>query len=238
MKSAKTADPWKRLFSLFANIMELVVADKRYAEDVADVLQVIKNDRNFAITLGRTTLSALAKDQLADWTEFYREEFGITLDIRSLEGRIPAHKAGFDRLIVVPRGMTFVKILDQMKRKMSFRNNWSDAGSFKSVRKADWDYAVWIRDRHEADEELVNRSASTLGVEKINCITLEERLLLELFCFWTMGVHLDVQGFTLCAGSHDRGCLPKVACVEGDVVIDWVMSSDNCSTHRGRQVVS
>jgi hypothetical protein len=238
MKSAKTADPWKRLFSLFANIMELVVADKRNAEEVADVLQVIKNDRNFAITLGRTTLSVLAKDQLADWAEFYHEEFGIVLDVRSLEGKIPAHKNDFDRLIVVPGGITFEKILNQLKKRMFIRNNWSNSGSFASARKADRDYAVWVRDRHEADEELVNKSASALGVEKVNCITLEERLLLESFCFWAMGVHLDVQSFTLCAGSYDRGCLPKVAYVKGDVVIDWVISSDNCSTHRGRQVVS
>ena len=55
--SAKTADMWKRLFSLFANIMEMVVADKRYAVDVADVLQVIKDKKDFAIRLGVRKLS-------------------------------------------------------------------------------------------------------------------------------------------------------------------------------------
>lgn len=235
MKSAKTADMWKRLFSLFANIMEMVVADKRSAEEVADVLQVIKNDRDFSMSLGRKHIGELAKRQIVDWIEFYRSEFGVVLEAHKLEGLVPAHKNGFDRLIVVAQGMTFVKILNQMKKRMSFCNDWSGAGEFTSVRKSDRDYAVWVRDCHEADEEL---EVSLIKTERANCITLEERLLLELFCFWKIGVHLDVQSSTICVGSYDRGCLPIVSYSDSNVVIGWVAFSDNRSCHRGRQVIS
>lgn len=197
--SAKTADMWKRLFSLFATIMELVVADKRSAEEVADVLQVIKDKKDFAERFG-LRMAYATEAQLAKWARLYNEEFGITLNVSEI--KVPEHKEGFDRLIIVAEGLTPEKIFQAMNKKMPAEENLDNLNEAESVRKADKAYAVWARDRVEADEELKNKSANDLKSEGTNCITLEERLLLEMMYFQETGEHLDVQNVTLCVGSR------------------------------------
>lgn len=57
----------------------------------------------------------------------------------------------------------------------------------------------------EADPELANKSAADLEQEGGEYITLRERLLLELQYFKETGHHLDVENWTLCAGSRYAG---------------------------------
>jgi len=74
-------------------------------------------------------------------------------------------------------------------------------------------YGIWVRDRREADEELKNLSAGDIVGKKLATMTLDERLALGLF-FATrvsLGLHVDVEKVTLCAGSRDRdGNVPYV----------------------------
>lgn len=240
MKSAKTADTcnmWKRLFGLFASIMELVVADRRYAVEVADVLQVIKDKKDFAIRLGIRKISdADTKRQLLSWQELYVEA-GIGLDISGLV--IPPHKEGFDRLIVVAQGLTPEKIFLAMKKKMPAWKYQSNLNEVESVRKTDKTYAIWVRDRVEADEELKNKSANDLKSDGTNCITLEEHLLLEMMYFEETGKYLDIQNWTLCASScRAVGSVPGVRWLDGKVRVSWFGSGFAHVGLRGRSVVS
>ncbi len=223
MKSAKTVDIWKRLFSLFASIMELVVADKRSAEEVADVLQVIKSDKYFSLTLGRKTMCWPVKKQLDAWAKLYLEEFGIILGTSEI--RIPIHRDGWNRLIVVAQGLTSEKIYQVMNKKMSVWKYSEDLNGVVSVRKTDKAYAVWVRDRVKADEELKNKSANDLKKDGTDCITLEERLLLEMMYLQETGKRLDTDSLTLCAGSrYANGRVPRVYWGGGRVNVDWCSS--------------
>jgi hypothetical protein len=122
----------------------------------------------------------------------------------------------FYRLIIVARGMTPQKLYNKCAElfpcwKWTDRNLDEIITSDRTTK--DGAYAVWFRDRVEADEELKNLSTDCLKERNISGITLEERLLLELIYFRETGNHLDIQNITLCSGSR-RG--------DGDVpLVDW-----------------
>ncbi len=78
-------------------------------------------------------------------------------------------------------------------------------------------YAVRVRDRVEADEELKNLSAEDIKAQKINTETLEERFMHEIKFFRETEKHLDVKNVTLCAASRwDDGGVPGVRWSEYD----------------------
>lgn len=70
------------------------------------------------------------------------------------------------------------------------------------VQRPDGDYAIWVRDRQEADEELQNKSADDIQREGLNTETLKERILHEWCHFEETGKHLDEKNWTICAGSR------------------------------------
>lgn len=177
---------------------------------------------------------------LSDWERFYKKHFGMDRDF--LSGlRIPERKEGFTRLIVVAQGMTPEKIFAKVKSAMPAWKYWGNLDGIVSDRRADHDYAIWIRDRVEADEELKSRSANDLKKEGIPGITLEERLLYELKFFEETGKHLDVQNITLCAGSRSPdGSVPSVhwGGDEAHVHVDWYDPVSRRGLLRSRAVVS
>ncbi len=68
----------------------------------------------------------------------------------------------------------------------------------------------------EADKELKSLSANNLKKQGIACITLRERLIMELQYFKETGGHLDIDNWTLCAGSRDSdGLVPHVDSHDG-----------------------
>ena len=96
-----------------------------------------------------------------------------------------------------------------------------------------------MRDRQEADEELKNKSANDLKSDGTNCVTLEERLLLEMMYFRETGKHLDIQNITLCAGSRrPRGGVPRVSWYSVGVGVDWCGPGHAYGGLRARAVVS
>ncbi len=159
--------------------------------------------------------------QLKRWVRLYHEVFGIELDPSTV--RIPERERGSDRLIVIAKGMTPGTIFAVMARLFP---SWKYVGDLDldviSVRTAkDGSYAVWCRDRPEADTENRNQAARAFSQE--DCLTLEERLLYEICYFRETGKHLDVESFTICAGSRYRdGDVPRVyRDDDGDVSVYW-----------------
>jgi len=140
---------------------------------------------------------------LSDWVNFYQEVFNLKVDLSGI--KIPAKRKGFDRLIIVAQGMTPQKLYDKCKELFPCwkytDKNLDEIVSSERTSKND-PYAVWFRDRVEADEELKNLSANQLKDRSILGITLEERFLYELKYFKETGKHLDIQNITLCAGSR------------------------------------
>ena len=153
---------------------------------------------------------------LSVWQNFYNDVFGIEADFSDL--RIPEKQSGFDRLIVVAKGMTPQLLYDKCKELFPCWK-WTDKNLdtiVKSERTAGNDaYAIWVRNRVEADEELKNLSAGDLKEKNIPGITLEERLIYELKYFKETGAHLDRDNITLCAGSRYSDGVVPVVCWRG-----------------------
>lgn len=172
------------------------------------------------------------------WKTFYKELFGIECDFANLV--VPKRKKGFDRLIVVAKGMTPNRLFGKMKECFPSWRHTDNLDTIVSDRRADRDYAIWVRDRVEADEELKNLSANDLRAKDIPGITLEERLLYELKFFKETGKHLDVVNVTLCTGSRDPdGGVPSVllSC-DGRVDVNWSDPDSRGVSWRSRAVVS
>jgi len=179
-------------------------------------------------------------DPLSDWQQFYQDIFGIETDFSNLE--IPERQEGFDRLIVVAQGITPQWLYDKCKELFSCWN-WTDKDLDKvteSERNAkDAAYAVWFRNRVEADEELKNLSYNDLKEQEIPGITLEERFIYELKYFKETGEHLDVRNVTLCSGSrYSVGRVPHVGWHDGRLGVYWYALGCSYGSLRSRQAVS
>lgn len=191
---------------------------------------------------------ALIRKFLVEWQLFYKKHRErLCLEERDFdflnEGiHIPEPKEGFDRLIVVARGLTLEKILSAVKSLTpvwwKYRDNLNE---ITSDRKADKDYCVWVRNRVEADEELANKSASDLTRENIHGITLEERFLYGLKFLDETGKHIDIENWTLCSGSRFlSGDVPSVYWdrVTRRVEVRWDFFEAGDNALRSRAVVS
>src|SRR3989344_7017418 len=108
----------------------------------------------------------------------YRAIFNQSLNLADLE--VPDRKSGFDRLIVIAQGLTLNGVYDECAKRFMCRRYTKDLDESVSVndRVPDKTYAVWCRDRAEADEELKNLSADALKAKGIPCLTLLERMVL------------------------------------------------------------
>lgn len=225
----------EKVLLVWQSVVDMMMQGKRNREDVLAHLQEIKDDPNFRkkpVVTGQNV-----KANLREWAKFYKKFFGITLDTRKIH--VPAPKDGFNWLIVLAKGLTSEQIYAKCKEHFPCWK-YSDNINCISDRSNTDTYAIWVRDRVESDEELKNRSADDLKGDNINCITLPERLILEL-CYWskTSGKHLDLQNITLCAGSrYSDGHVPFVFWYDDRLYVNWYCSHSRDDSLRSRQAVS
>lgn len=178
---------------------------------------------------------------LADWQAFYADVFGIGTDFSSLI--IPEKRAGFDRLLILAQDMAPQRLYDKCQ-ELFLVWKWTDGDLNKIVKSdrtaKDSAYAIWVRDRVEADEELKNLSANQLKQQNITGITLEERLAYELKFFKETSKHLDIKNITLCTGSrYDDGSIPGVDWLDGgELHVHGYDPDDTDGYLRSRQAVS
>jgi hypothetical protein len=72
----------------------------------------------------------------------------------------------------------------------------------------------------EVDENMANKSANDL--ESVECISLRERLLMEIQYYKETRKHLDIDNWTLCAGSrYANGDVPRVDWLGGKLWVSW-----------------
>lgn len=225
---------FERLFKLWASVCKLVLDGKRAVEEVCAILQAIVDGKRLV------EATPTVQDMVADWQKFYKEFFGLDLDFSGV--KIPERKPGFDRLIIVVQGMTPQTLFDKCHEKFP---SWKYIdGNLDEIIKSDrtaqnGHYAIWVRDRTEADEENKNLSADQLRDRKSEDITLEERELYELKFFAETGKHLDVNNWTLCAGSRSSGGRVPCADWNGDgFKVCWDYSDYRGAFLRSRSVVS
>ncbi|KKS65575.1 MAG: hypothetical protein UV67_C0014G0011 [Parcubacteria group bacterium GW2011_GWC1_43_12] len=187
-------------------------------------------------------------DSFAEWNLFYRENWqslGLSAEPDLSGLAIPEHRKGFDRLIVVAKGLTPQKLFDACAGLFPCWK-WTDKSlddvidfSFQARNPQNGSYAIRVRDRIEADKELKNRSADDLAQGNISAISLAERLLYELKFFRETRKHLDIQNITLCSGSrYLDGHVPRVRWYGGRLLVHWSFPGDSSGSLRSRQIVS
>jgi len=136
------------------------------------------------------------------WFEkFFQDSFSIRKDFSDLW--IPPHQDGFDRLLVMAEGMRPNRLFNKAESLFTSHNCIDNLDSVFSERKTNRDYAVWVRDAVEADEDMRGKSALQILVEQFTTETLEERIVHELVFHAETKEHLDRTNWTLCAGSRD-----------------------------------
>ncbi len=178
---------------------------------------------------------------ISEWEKFYKNLFGIKADFSNLQ--IPKKQKGFDRLIVMAQGITPQTAFNKCEELFpcqKWTNRILDEVVTHSDRIAkDSSYAVWFRDRVEADVELRSIFADKLKEKGILGITLEERLIYELKFFKETKKHLDKQIITLCSGScySDDG-VPVVGWRDSKLEVFWYTHSNADGPVSSRQVIS
>lgn len=145
--------------------------------------------------------------------------------------------------IIVARGMKMNEVVNGLKKKFSvlLSIDDSDVNIEDNDRVADKDYAIFFHKNVEADEAYKNLSANTLKEQNHKGITLLERLLLEAYYFETTGGHLDIDNWTLCAGScYFGGNIPRVGWCSGNskLYVCWNYPDFAFGHLRSRVVVS
>ena len=189
--------------------------------------------------VGHQNLFISSDSLLKDWARFYKEYFNIDADLSDL--KIPEKNPGFDRLIIVAKGLTLDQIYNVCAKHFPCWRYTDDLD--KAVthndRTAEKTYAVSFRNRKEADKELKNLSANQLEKRNIPGITLLERLIHELKYWDETKQHLDETNITLCSGSrYSDGGVPSVDWYNGRMQIHWCGPQDADSRLRARAVVS
>jgi len=149
---------------------------------------------------------------IAEWQSFYAS---IGYPCGDLSGvRIPENPNDANRAIIMAQGITPQSAYDLCDKNFKCWKLTSESldNIVISERTAqNGPYAIRVRDRVEADEELKGLSYNQLKAQNFIGITLEERLIYELKYFKETNKHLDIHNWTRCDGSLYRdGFVPSV----------------------------
>ena len=211
---------FESLLGILGSILTLVKEGKRKAEEVVRLLEIIVQRVDFYSFLTASRSASVNTDTPADgwaaeWSRFYQQVFGITVDLSSV--RVADDPGGFGWVVFVAKELTYNRVYAMCRglfASSSFYGDDLDSVINKEERTADkGPYAVRFRNRVESDEENINTSANTLAERQTQNITLLEAMLMELWYFWrTGGSHLNFVRWVLCAGSrYLDGNIPCVA---------------------------
>lgn len=193
-----------------AHEFELVLAKLGIIEN--DIQEVIQGEKTIQFIRFIKNPHISHSSLLSDWQTFWHD-LGSKADLSGLI--IPSYRNGFNRLIVDVPDVSCQEIYDQCKELFPCWK-WTDKSLdevviFNERTAKNGSYAVWCRERVEADEELKKLSVDDIRQKCLATLTLKERLIYELKYFKETGKHLDIDNWTLCAGSrYDDGCVPRV----------------------------
>ena len=195
---------------------------------------VLRNEKRIRVE----DIVAKLNPLLATWATFYRDYLGMDVYLSSVV--IPPHQTVYDRALVIPPGLTMNAVIAAMKKRFSvFYTNDLDRDVPTNERDPiSGAYAIRIRDRVEADEELKNLSANQVKLMGLTTLTLLERLVYEYKYYSETKSHLDIDNITLCSGSRrSNGYVPYVDWRGGGLLVDWCHSDHSYGNIRARSAV-
>jgi hypothetical protein len=204
--------------------------------DPAKIRHYLANKRELGADLRSVLGKPLPEFDTALWQKFFKKHFGRTFDLSNLH--VPQKPAYPCRAILIRQGLTNNQIFDACTKAFK---TWRYANDLDVVRdvveRHDGPYIVWVRDTVEADPDMANKSASDIEAVSIN--TLKERMLLELAYFDETGRHLDINNWTLCAGSrYLDGTVPRCRWDGGMFIVHWSNVGSRNPGLRARVAVS
>ncbi len=231
---ARVKSEFLSAYLIMAEIVKLLIDEVKNLNGSDEDLRRVQTDPDLRRQIAQLIVSRKTEEAseptgtakyLDPWLKFYRDVLNVAVNLDTL--RIPQHVPGFDRLIVVMPGMTPEKLFQLCRSR--FRGwKWTDKSLDEIViserTATNGVYAIWVRDREEADDELAGKSYNDLKAAGITGVTLEERLLDELEYHFRTNKHKDRTNVTLCSGSRcSGGSVPSV---------DWFVDYDELRVHR------
>jgi hypothetical protein len=199
----------------------------------------------------------LSGDPIAEWTNFYHEYLGLTVDLSKSKVVIPVNPGGFDWINIIAKelleasnGRPHGFVIEAMRKNgIPVETYGNDLDSLlspnismikndqrKNDRWPDVSYAVRNCDRVE-DEENKKFSADDLAKRNILGSTCLERLIHGYKYRVKTGKHLDIKNWTLCSGSrYSDGSVPCVFFSDVGVSVGWCSSSGAFSDFPARSV--
>lgn len=177
--------------------------------------------------------------RLEEWKKFYKDHLNLEVDFSGV--KIPEKRKGFYRLIVVAQGLTQNQVYDACSKQFPCYKYADDLDADVPTNDRDTkqSYAIWVRERVEADKEHKSRSADDLKESEVEGITLLERMLFELKYFVETKNHLDLENWTLCAGSRSSGgSVPSAYWSGSKFYVNWYFASRAYPYLRCREVVT
>lgn len=169
------------------------------------------------------------KLQMEEWRQFYAEVFGDT-NSNSINPSLPSPEYGFGWIVVIRKGLTLNKVAQVLEETLSKYNGLKyfcrygedlESAVLKHDRVADNTYAIRVRDRADADEELLGKGVNWLRENNTKGMTLLERLILGLFYLWKLDPLADIKEGIL-DRHHDTFCGGSRDIVGGVPVVDWL----------------
>ena len=226
----------EKLISVLETSLSVLRQDEGWKEKAEESLN--SKEKTFTSELSET---------IKQWQEFYQETFQITPDFSKLE--IPEKREGFDKLLIIAKGMTPQKLFEKCKEffpsNISTKDNDLDKVITSDRNTKKESYAIWVRDCIEADDQkLEDLSVDEIKKQGLVTETLEERLIQELEYFFRTKDHLDKERVNLCVGSlYVTGRVPSVRWVNDNLYVYWYSMdpstpSDILRTLRTREAVS
>lgn len=215
-----------------AEALVRLAGDEKAQDEIVSIL----------VRLVQAPAAKVIDPRVGAWVTFWSGH-GFTVDPATLV--LPAQRPGFDRLIVIPQGLTIQKMFE-ICQTMFTSTKYIDGNLDEAIPTNDRNptasaYAIWIRERVEADEEFKNLSANQLKAQNHKGITVLEALADHAEFYARTSQHRDVQNVTLCSGSRrSSGDVPSVYW-SGDfrqLCVFWCDPDNRNVILRSREVVS
>lgn len=179
------------------------------------------------------------KWKIQDQVQFYQKHFGITLDTSNLQ--IPERQDGFDRLIIVVKGITRNQVFSACEKQFPcsrYREDLDNAIRPDGRCAKNGTYAIWVRDLVEADEENKSQSFNKRREQGANDENILDRMVHELKYFDETGEHLDLKNWTLTSSLVAGGGAVRASWRDDGFLIDWDFPGNSHDYLRARSAVS
>ncbi len=192
------------------------------------------------------SIDSWAEDRV-EQEQFYREVLGMEVSLADI--RIPDADGNFALPLIIHQDLG--RRFNGEPIEGLFQIAKSRFGAWKNTRDSldkeiptnerhpiNGSYAILVRDLVEADEDNQNLSAEFVRARgTLNTETILERIFHELFYYWKIGTHLDLETWTLCSGSRNSdGFVPIVGINRHEFRIFWVGRTDMRRNLRSRIV--